>query len=93
MVKSFLKLVETDSVIEIHVEAAEGLGEALVLFANFYPEQVQNLLNWATLDIDFSGCGTPVHIGGENVPHVCTFITGVLLLLLRQVKEQIIQVV
>ena len=62
MVKCFLELVESYSVIEVDIEAAERLSEALVLLADFDPEQVQNLLNWSTLHIDFSGCCTPVNI-------------------------------
>lgn len=89
VVEGLLELVERDTVVEVDIEESVRLGQASELLVDLDPEQVQNLLKRTTLNGHLTGGWPRVDVGGHNVKHVGTIVSGILLLFLGQVEEQV----
>jgi len=89
VVQGLLELVERDTVVEVHIEESVRLGQASELLVDLDPKQVKNLLKRTTLNGHLTGGWAGVDVGGQDVPHVATLVSGILLLFLGQVEEQV----
>ena len=62
VVKSFLELVETDSIVKVNVEEPVSLSQSSELFVNLNPQQIKDLLKRSSLDSDLRGGGSRVNV-------------------------------
>lgn len=62
VVKSFLELVETDSIVKVNVEEPVSLSQSSELFVNLNPQQIKDLLKRSSLDSDLRGGGSRVDV-------------------------------
>ena len=69
VVKSLLKLVVRDTVVEVDVKEAICLGQAAELLADLDPKEVKELLERTTLHGGLITGRAFVHIRAENLPH------------------------
>ena len=61
MIESFLEFVKADPIVEIYVEISVSFSHSLKPLVNLDPEEVEHLLENATLILGYSSV-TPIHV-------------------------------